>query len=165
MIDVKLIELIQRDVDGDTTPEEKQHLNAVFAGNEEARKLHTDLRGLTLQLFRAGMVEAPRSLKPAIMRRVESMNVPAQQNAGRTKFSLFHSPSLLEVVMKGDQRRRRCDRLPHPLLSTPAGRPGPGDDRKRKEVSFRTDQRQGRRAGWRPGGSRIGCGRHRRKHV
>jgi hypothetical protein len=100
MIDRNLIELIQRDVDGYITPGEKRRLNAAIAGNEEARTLHEELRGLTLQLSRAGSVEAPRSLKPAIMRQVERASAPAKQPAGHRRFSILTTPSILEVFMK-----------------------------------------------------------------
>lgn len=67
MTDEKFIELIHREIDGATTPQESAHLREYLATNAEAEKLYADLTKLTRILDEVKQVDPPSHLKQKIM--------------------------------------------------------------------------------------------------
>jgi len=70
MIDQKTSDLINRDIDGRTTPEERDHLKHVLATYPEAREFFDEMRVLSGELARTRRLDAPATLKPSIMRSI-----------------------------------------------------------------------------------------------
>jgi len=68
MIDDKIIELINRDLDGVTSREEHLRLGALRASSEEIERFYDSLLGLSRVLAPPELVDPPQALKPAIMR-------------------------------------------------------------------------------------------------
>jgi len=68
MIDDKIIELINRDIDGVTSREEHLRLGTLRASSEENERFYESLAGLSSVLAPPELVEPPQALKPAIMR-------------------------------------------------------------------------------------------------
>jgi hypothetical protein len=92
MKDKKRIDLVNRDIDGLTTPDEHARLEAMMETDRELRRLHDDLSSLNQALGGMARESAPRSLKHAVMREVEkSAYVP-------------HRPSFTEKVHGAFQR-------------------------------------------------------------
>ena len=68
MIDDKIVELINRDIDGMTSREEHLRLGALRASSEEIERFYEGLMGLSRVLAPPELVDPPQALKPAIMR-------------------------------------------------------------------------------------------------
>jgi hypothetical protein len=66
-------ELIQRELDGVLSEQERQELARLLEGDAEARRIRSDMQGLALTLNRVKEEDPPPSLKPAVMRAVEEL--------------------------------------------------------------------------------------------
>jgi hypothetical protein len=71
MIDKDGIDLVNRDIDGVTTPEEHARLMVLLQAHEDLRKLHSDLSGLNAGLSGLVREKAPVTLKHSVMRELE----------------------------------------------------------------------------------------------
>lgn len=70
MIDQELKELIQRDIDGTTTPAERERVHCHLADSPEARDYYNKLTCLAAELGKVRMVNPPTQLKPFVMARL-----------------------------------------------------------------------------------------------
>jgi hypothetical protein len=66
----RIEELINREIDGETTPDESSELRTHLARDPESQAYYEDLRKVAGWLKRVPPVDAPSSLKPAIMSEV-----------------------------------------------------------------------------------------------
>jgi len=89
MIDNHIIELINREVDGVASAEETARLRTLLSANPDARKLFDDMRSLADAMAEMLPVDPPRTLKPAIMRAIDSRIARKRPAAGLA--SLLHS--------------------------------------------------------------------------
>jgi len=64
------LELIHRAIDGETTAEESGRLRDLLAADEEARRCHDELRGLTHRLKHIEPVDPPSDLRADILRSI-----------------------------------------------------------------------------------------------
>ena len=81
MTNKKLLDLIQRDVDGVLTPEEQSLLREELAQNSEGAAMHKGLQSLSRTLEAVEPRDVPQSLKPAIMRAVEARATAPKKRA------------------------------------------------------------------------------------
>ena len=87
MIDEKIKDLINRDLDGLLSPEEQDQLKTYLAQNEQARHYYQKMRQMTEFLNQVPEVPAPPSLKENILNQIgASHSVP---NVKREKFTIF----------------------------------------------------------------------------
>ena len=91
MISKKTSDLINRDIDGRTTPEEHDRLKKVLATDPEMREFLDELRTLSGELARTRRLDAPATLKPSIMR---SIAHPTSKHERKLSF-FFLSESFL----------------------------------------------------------------------
>ena len=75
-IDRKIIELINADLDGEISADDRAALQARLATDEVARAHYDELRALLGELDELPRIDAPRDVRPAVMRRVD---VPARR--------------------------------------------------------------------------------------
>lgn len=68
----RLIQAIHREIDGENTPEESHALMEEIARNPEAARRYEYLKFLSARLAETASLEAPPSLKPAVMRAIEA---------------------------------------------------------------------------------------------
>ena len=92
-IDSNIVELINADIDGEISPEQKQELAAALAANPEAQAMHTELSGLGNTLDALPDLDPPPYLKHAIMASIPAPQ-PEQQGKGNWIQSLFAAPAL-----------------------------------------------------------------------
>lgn len=92
-IDEKYTDLINADIDGEITPEEKTELEAFLAGSEEGRVLAAELRALSDTLDSVAMLDAPQHLRHVVM---NSIPKPAPEVPASPRFlqSLLAVPAL-----------------------------------------------------------------------
>lgn len=82
MIDQEYIELIHKEVDGATTPEETSRLKAFMADNIEAGRLFAELSKLTKVLVDVGQVEPPAGMKKRILDSIQPAVKRVEPNRG-----------------------------------------------------------------------------------
>jgi len=97
-------ELLQRDIDGDLTPDERARVRELLDRDPEARTLHEQLRAACAALAAIPPREAPRTLRPGVMRTIAAL--PERKSKAHTvRASLHHvkemfiSPLTKEAVM------------------------------------------------------------------
>jgi hypothetical protein len=83
MIDERYIESINKELDGENTPEESVALKSYLERNPKANELFEDLRSLFAEFDQIRPIDPPRSLKPLIL---NSIDVSRYQ---RNRASLF----------------------------------------------------------------------------
>jgi hypothetical protein len=77
MIDKKSIDLVNRDIDGITTPDEHTRLLTLLESNDDLRELHQDLLRLTTTLSGVQAREVPSTLKHSVMHELAKSVHPA----------------------------------------------------------------------------------------
>jgi hypothetical protein len=77
-IDSKYSDLIQADIDGEISAEEKAELDAFLADSEEGRVLHCDFAALATSLDEIGELEPPAHIKHIIMNMAPTKSVSAK---------------------------------------------------------------------------------------
>jgi hypothetical protein len=82
MIDKKSLDLINRDIDGMTSPDEHSLLQSRMAVEPELQKLHNELQRLSRAMAESKPVDPPPSLKHAILRAIQPA-APKRSLAGR----------------------------------------------------------------------------------
>jgi hypothetical protein len=92
LIDKKKIDLVNRDIDGLTMPDEHARLLAMMEADHELRQLHDDLSRLAHALSGVERTKAPAALKHGVMREVEK------------RAYVPHRPSPLEKIRGAFQR-------------------------------------------------------------
>ena len=96
-IDPNIIELINADIDGETSPAQKQELEAALAANPDAQAMHTELSSLGATLDELPDLDPPPHMKHAIM-----ASIPASQPdeaRGNWIGSLLAAPALRYAAM------------------------------------------------------------------
>ncbi len=68
MIDPDLFDLIHREIDGETSPQESERLHQLMEKDAEARTLFRQLREMTRLLNRVEEAEPPPTLRPRVLR-------------------------------------------------------------------------------------------------
>ena len=86
MMDEKIKELINRDLDGLLSDEERRRLEEYLQNNEEARRYFEQMQKMNDWLNQVPPVEAPSSLKAKIMNQLDTRRYAPK--SGRTKFYL-----------------------------------------------------------------------------
>jgi len=81
-------ELVQRDVDGETSAEEKTGLRLRLEADPELRDLHQALEGVRRELDGVGLVDPPPGLRADILRSVRQVGAHGRQ-AREGVFALF----------------------------------------------------------------------------
>jgi hypothetical protein len=78
-----IADLIQRDLDGALSPEEKLRLEREIASNPQTRRMHEEFRALKDALGSVDQVNPPVTLKPSILREIQRRSAPvrARQSA------------------------------------------------------------------------------------
>lgn len=90
MINDRYIELINEDVDGTISSDEKRELDAYLADHPDARRLHEQLKELPRLLLEVNQVEPPPELKQAILSEVRPGRYRRKQRRSRSAgLSLF----------------------------------------------------------------------------
>jgi hypothetical protein len=84
MIDRKLQDLLNREIDGQTSPEESNRLRVILASSGEAREAFEGLQQMEREMSVLKAMEPPPSLKPAIMRSVEASAARPLRRTRRT---------------------------------------------------------------------------------
>jgi hypothetical protein len=72
MLEKSVVELINKDLDGLASAEDQPRLRQLYAESEEARRFAEDLRALSRGLATSGRAVPPPTLKPAVMRSLET---------------------------------------------------------------------------------------------
>jgi hypothetical protein len=90
--------IVNDDLDGVATPEEREALKAYLGRDAEARERYGDWKELFASLDDAGLEEAPPDLSPSVMRAVVAqrrVELPASRSAGwvETFRSVFRVPT------------------------------------------------------------------------
>jgi anti-sigma factor RsiW len=104
MSNEKMIDLMNRDIDGAISPAEQAELRAYLASSPEARRQYDELVKLNSHFRGVSRVEAPSDLKPSIM-----FNISAQQAASSKhqhggylkKYARWFVPSPSSYVVSG----------------------------------------------------------------
>ncbi len=100
MLEKSVLELINRDLDGAATAEEKARLRRICQENEEARKYAEDLRALSRGLAAVGRGVPPPTLRPAVMRSITGADVAARPRAHVSLLeNLLRMPGNLKPAM------------------------------------------------------------------
>lgn len=100
MISESTLDLINREIDGETTPEESVRVEALMASDAEARETYESIRGVVDALAMLGQEDPPASLAGEIARELRNRSSrPADDRAGTIRSysdgavgSLFHAP-------------------------------------------------------------------------
>lgn len=88
MTEKKIAELIQREIDGALSPDEKSELQKLLASDARMAQLSAQLRGLSRTLEGITRQDTPATLKPSIMRAIEA----------RVSVAKRHETSIIESV-------------------------------------------------------------------
>jgi len=78
MDEKSVADLIQRDLDGTLSPEEKLRLEREIATNPQIRRMHTELRAVKDALSQIADVNPPPTLKPSILREIQRRRAPVR---------------------------------------------------------------------------------------
>jgi hypothetical protein len=85
-----MLELINREIDGVCSQAESARVQEFLQKDPEARRLHRDLQALARSVQAMPQVEPPRSIKPAIMRALESKSAHSVRTSpSRSWWSAF----------------------------------------------------------------------------
>jgi hypothetical protein len=83
MIEEKYEDLVNRDLDGETTPEESALLRAHLSADPAARGYHEDLRSLQRLLRAVVAIEPPPTFKQDLLRMIRERGMEAQPEPAR----------------------------------------------------------------------------------
>jgi hypothetical protein len=101
MISDKVIELINRDLDGILTEKEKQELNRELESNLEAREMSGKLRLLHRKLSEMVKVEPPADLKDNVMHGIYGSRRPAVKRENPSKSNILDLFTLPRFKLAG----------------------------------------------------------------
>jgi len=79
MVDERVIELINKEIDGTILPAERATLEQHRSSNEEVREISDDFSHIASMLSAIGNVEPPSTLKPRVMRDISPQATPQRQ--------------------------------------------------------------------------------------
>jgi hypothetical protein len=100
MLDKSVIGLINSDLDGMASAEERDRLRQIFAENPEARKYAEQLRALSRGLAEIDRAVAPPTLRPAIMRSLlEPSTASRRESRGPARGFSLRMPLGLKPVL------------------------------------------------------------------
>ena len=100
MISESTLDLINREIDGETTPEESARVEALLTSDVEARETYESIRGVVDALALLGQEDPPASLAGEIARELrhrsrqpaEDRSSPLRSDSEGAVGSLFHAP-------------------------------------------------------------------------
>jgi hypothetical protein len=78
MVEKSVVDLIQRDLDGTLSPEEKLRLEREIASSPDSRRMHEELRAVKDVLGCIDEVNPPPTLKPSILREIQRRSAPVR---------------------------------------------------------------------------------------
>ncbi|MEJ2128388.1 MAG: hypothetical protein P8X81_06040 [Woeseiaceae bacterium] len=96
-MDPRIIELINADIDGEISSDDKQELEALLAESPEAQAMHAELAGLGTSLNELPDLEPPAHLKHTIMASIPKSE--AQQQRNNVIQAIFTSPPMRYAAM------------------------------------------------------------------
>ena len=96
-IDPKIIELINADIDGEISSEDKQELEALLADSPEAQAMHAELSGLGASLNELPDLDPPVHLKHTIMASIPKSE--AQERRSNILHAIFGAPAMRYAAM------------------------------------------------------------------
>ena len=91
-VDPRIIELINADIDGEISSDEKQELDTLLADSPEAQAMHAELSGLNTSLNELPDLDPPVHLKHTIMAEIPKSE--AQQRRINLLQTIFASPPM-----------------------------------------------------------------------
>ena len=96
MVDERILDLINRDIDNVTTPEEHAWLHTFLAGNPESKLVYDELLQLSTNLTQVGEIKPPEYLRTIIINQFLARE-PETTPSNQQTFSLFIQEALMAL--------------------------------------------------------------------
>ena len=101
MIDQGIIELINKEIDGDILPSEAQRLREYLAGDPSAQELNDDLHAAVRILATVKEVDPPGTLKPVVFTAIGAMAAKGSERQSKERSSWLPWGAIRQLITPG----------------------------------------------------------------